>query len=130
MKELADYTDDELREELKRRAMYRRANTPREINYVEFEATIKSVDNIRSNHPLAIRQYKPFAFWKYRLSNCSIDIANKHEWNDYYLKQGVFKKDNAPKLGDRVKLRYRRTKKQKEVFDLNKAKIIEIINNN
>ena len=31
-------------------------------------------------------------------------------------------------IGDRVKLRYRRTKGH-EVFDLSKAKIIEIINN-
>ena len=41
MKELKDYTDDELRNELKRRANERRKDTPREIVYVEFEATIK-----------------------------------------------------------------------------------------
>ena len=34
MKDLSIYTDDELREELKRRAAERRANTPREILYV------------------------------------------------------------------------------------------------
>ena len=46
MKELKDYTDEELRNELKRRANERRKDTPREIVYVEFEATIKKVDNI------------------------------------------------------------------------------------
>ena len=36
-------------------------------------------------------------------------------------------KDYAPKVGDRVRLRYRRTKKGFEAFDLDKAKIVEII---
>lgn len=39
MKELKDYTDEQLREELKRRAKERRKSTPREIVYKEFEAT-------------------------------------------------------------------------------------------
>ena len=43
------------------------------------------------------------------------------------MKQGTFKRENAPKVGDRVKLRYRRTKKQHEYFDFSKAKIIGII---
>jgi hypothetical protein len=131
MKDLSIYTDDELREELKRRAAERRANTPREIKYVEFEATIKKVDNLLGAiHPLATRKYKPFVFWKYQIQDCSIDIANQYEWKEYYMKQGVFKRDNAPQIGDRVKLKYRRTKKQAEVFDLSKAKIIEIVKRN
>ena len=40
MKELKDYTEEELREELKRRVLERRKNTPRRIEYVEFEATV------------------------------------------------------------------------------------------
>ena len=40
MKDLQNYTDDELREELKRRAIERIKNTPREIVYKEFDATI------------------------------------------------------------------------------------------
>lgn len=131
MTDLSIYTDDELREELKCRAMERRKNTPREILYVEFEATIKKVDNLLGAiHPLATRKYKPFVFWKYQIQDCSIDIANKYKWNEYYMKQGVFKRDNAPQVGDRVKLKYRRTKKQAEVFDLNKAKNIEIVKRN
>lgn len=123
MKNLSIYTDDELREELKRRAAERRANTPKEIKYVEFEATIKSVENIQIDRGKV--KYKPLCFWKYQVTDCSIDIANQYNYFLYYMKQGVFKRDSCPKIVDRVKLRYRRTKKQAECFDLNKAKIIE-----
>ena len=127
MKELKDYTDDQLREELKRRAIERRKNTPREIVYKEFEATVAELYNIKCKRLDGSIAYKPFCFWRYRLSACTSDLANQHLWNDYYLEHNVFKRDNAPKVGDRVKLRYRRTKKGHEVFDLNKAKIVEII---
>lgn len=46
MKDLQNYTDDQLREELKRRAKERRKSTPREIVYKEFEATVASLDNV------------------------------------------------------------------------------------
>ena len=36
MKDLKDYTDEELRQELKRRVVERRKNTPRKIEYAEF----------------------------------------------------------------------------------------------
>lgn len=123
MKDLSVYTDEELREELKRRVIERRKNTPREIKYVEFEATIKYVENTQADRGKV--RYKPLSFWKYQVTDCSIDIANKYECNEYYMKQGVFKWDNTPQVGDRVKLRYRRTKRQDEFFDLQKAKIIE-----
>jgi hypothetical protein len=125
MKDLSIYTDDELREELKRRAMERRKNTPREILYVEFEATIKYVENTQNDRGKV--KYKPLCFWKYKVTDCSIDIANQYNWFLYYMKQGAFKRDSCPKIGDRVKLRYRRTKKQYEQVDLQKAKIVEII---
>jgi hypothetical protein len=45
----------------------------------------------------------------------------------YKLARGVFKKDNAPQVGDRVKLRYRRTNRGYEGFDMDKARIVEIV---
>lgn len=42
------------------------------------------------------------------------------------LKQGLFKRNDSPQVGDRVKLRYRRTKSN-ESFDIWKTKIVEII---
>ena len=121
MKTLQEHTDEELREELKRRTKERRKNQKYEITYVEFEATIDKVDNT-----LGYKK-KPFTLWKYSIKDCSLELANSYPWNYYYKKPGCFKRDNAPQIGDRVKLRYRKTKCGLEVFRLRKAKIIEII---
>lgn len=125
MKELKDYTDDELRGELKRRAEERRRNTPREIVYKEFEATVKSVANTSTKYNGHISR-KPFPLWLFRVGDCSSDIASQYEYREYKLKHNTFRKKDAPNVGDRVRLRYRRTKSH-ESFDLYKAKIIEII---
>lgn len=127
MKTLQEYTDEELREELKRRTKERRKNQKYEITYVEFEATIDKVDNILGYKCNGDTKYAPFVFWKYRIKDCSLELANGYPWNDYYNKQGCFKRDNAPQIGDRVKLRYRKTKCDSEIFNLKKAKIVEII---
>lgn len=128
MEELKNFTDEELRQELKRRSAERRKNQKHEIKYIEFDAIIKSIDNIQSYSFNGNVKYKPFVFWKYQVDNCSYEFArvNNHI-NEFYTKQGCFKRDNAPKIGDKVKLRYRRTKGH-EVFDLKKAKIVEIVN--
>jgi hypothetical protein len=128
MEELKNFSDEELRQELKRRAEIRRKNQRREIRYIEFDAVIKSIDNIQSYSPNGSVKYKPFVFWKYKLDNCSYNFAQVNNYlNEYYMKQGCFKRDTAPKIGDKVKLRYRRIKGP-EVFDLKKAKIVEIVN--
>lgn len=126
---LSKFTDEQLRQELKRRSAKRRKNQKHEIKYIEFDAIIKSIDNIHSYSPNGNSKYKPFVFWKYKVDNCSYEFAriNNHI-NEFYMKQGCFKRDNAPQIGDKVKLRYRRTKGA-EIFDLCKAKIVEIINN-
>lgn len=126
---LSKFTDEQLRQELKRRSAERRKNQKHEITYIEFDAIIKSIDNIQPYNSNGNIKYKPLVFWKYKVDNCSYEFAriNKHV-NEFYLKQGCFKRDNAPQIGDKVKLRYRRTKGA-EIFDLCKAKIVEIINN-
>lgn len=126
MKELKDYTEEELREELKRRVLERRKNTPRRIEYVEFEATVCGISNTWSNYQG--REFKyPFVLWTYQVEDCSIALANVRPENDYKLKGGVFNKGNAPKVGDRVRLRYRRTKGRLESVDLARARITEIL---
>lgn len=125
MKDLYEYTDDELRAELKRRAIEKRKNTPRDIKYVEFEATIKYVNNIKNTWRNQV-WYNQFSTWTFSLKDCTSELANKYPWKDYKLGKG-FNKSNYPKVGDVVKLRYRRTKKEHEVWDLSKAKIVEII---
>lgn len=129
MKTLQDYTDEELREELKRRTQERRKNQKHENSYIEFEATICYVDNTLGYKCNGDRKYKPFCFWRYSIKDCSLALANGYPWYQYYNKHGCFKRDNAPQIGDRVKLRYRKTKGGYESFNLQKAKIVEIINN-
>lgn len=130
-KELKDYTDDELREELKRRANERRKDTPREIVYVEFEATIKEIDNIfmADYYGKGLHKYKAFSLWKYVIEDWTLTCPNANQiltGRRLELKQGIFKRDDSPKIGDRVKLRYRRTRCN-ESFDIWKTKIIEIV---
>ena len=127
--ELKDYTDDELREELKRRAIERRKNSPRETIYIEFEANIKKVDNIYCTNFYGKGQhkYKVFSLWRYILEDWTLDREhNTIESRGFELKPNTFKKNEAPQVGDRVKLRYRRTKGY-ECFDIWKAKIVEIL---
>jgi hypothetical protein len=127
MKELKDYTEEELRQELKRRVLERRKNTPRRIEYVEFEATVSRVINTWSNYQG--REFKnPFILWTYLVKDCSSELADARPEKRYKLKSGVFNKGNAPKVGDRVRLRYRRTKGRFESVDLAKARITEIVN--
>lgn len=129
MKQLSDYTDEELRNELKRRAVERRKDTPREIVYVEFEATIKEIDNIfmKDYFGDGLHKYKAFSLWKYILEDWNLDREHSTiESRGFELQPNTFKKNEAPTVGDRVKLRYRRTKGY-ECFDIWKAKIVEII---
>lgn len=131
MKQLSDYTDEELRNELKRRAVERRKDTPREIVYVEFEATIKEIDNIfmADYYGKGLHKYKAFSLWKYVIEDWTLTCPNANQiltGRRLELKQGIFKRDDSPKIGDRVKLRYRRTRCN-ESFDIWKTKIVEII---
>lgn len=128
MKDLQNYTDDELREELKRRATERRKNTPREIVYKEFEATIVEIHNVKQKYN-GHTSYLPLGQWSYRVGNIVSDFPRIHCKDVYKLARGVFKKDNAPKVGDRVKLRYRRRKESYEGFDMDKARIVEVVCN-
>lgn len=126
MKDLQNYTDEQLREELKRRAIERRANTPREIVYKEFEATIVAIFNEKMKYN-GHTSYLPFDQWSYKVGAIVSDFPCIHREKVYKLARGIFKKDNAPQVGDRVKLRYRRTKRIYEGFDMDKARIVEII---
>lgn len=127
MENLKNYTDEELREELKRRAQERRKSQKHEIKYIDFEATVIGIDNIQDYKANGDTKYKPFVLWKYKVNNRSYEFAERNNHIDeFYLKQGCFNRYNAPQIGDKVRLRYKRTKGP-EIFDLQEAKIIGII---
>lgn len=126
MNELKDYTDDQLREELKRRAKERRANTPREIVYKEFEAYIVQINNVKQKYN-GHTSYLPFEQWSYKVDGIVSDFPSINRSKVYKSARGVFKKDTAPRVGDRVKLRYRKRKNSYEGFEMDNARIVEII---
>lgn len=126
MNDLLKYTDDQLREELKRRAIERRKNTPREIVYKEFEAHIVQINNVKQKYN-GHTSYLPFEQWSYKVDGFISDFPSTNRNDVYKLARGIFKKDNAPQVGDRVKLRYRKRKNGYEGFDMDKARIVEIV---
>lgn len=124
--ELKDYTTEELRAELKRRRTKTIKEAKKQIPaYKEFTATVERLKNSWGNINLymySITDAKPH--------NCEIksELFANISWRDFSLQQNTFNKANAPKIGDKVLLRYRRHKTcQAEIFDFTKAKIVEVL---
>lgn len=126
MKALQEYTDEELRDELKRRRIERHKIAVREVEYVEFYATIKSIDNVCYRCSSGKDKYLPFRYWKYNIKDHTHRLKNT-EWASYKLQDKTFKKEDAPKVGDRVLLRYKNYKSSSDIFNVHKAKIVSII---
>lgn len=121
--ELKDYTTEELREELKRRAKEARLNAKRsEPEYKEFTGVIEYIDQ---------RHRGIYSYLFYIRSAIVNGVLTKdYRYNtDFKLKQGLFHKNTIPQVGDVVLLRYKRTKvnRNKEIFDIRNAKIVKII---
>lgn len=120
MKELKDYTTQELRDELKRRAKESRIKAAKEHKpeYLYWEATVKGVQTWGS-----ARQYK------YRLTTTDPRIPLEKLMSTFPMIRGIYKKAELPKVGDKVKLRLRYTNlmKQRGLIWWNDSKICEII---
>lgn len=110
---LQDYTTDELRAELKRRATEARkaanASRDRKHKYMYAEGTVITVHNTSGGRKL------PFSDWsfKVRIDDEYVTKLNIQTWNiDSYhnVDRTKFKKYNTPKEGDRVRLKCRITK--------------------
>lgn len=119
---LEDYTTEQLREELKRRAKIARENARKEGSnkpaYVFISGVVKRVEN--PDGPFSRRK------WHIEVSK---EFAAEHsipQVYPYYLLGGAFTKDTAPKEGDKVRLKCRLTKALPK-FTLTRARVIEII---
>lgn len=119
MKELKDYTTKELREELKRRAKEARQNAIREKpKYIEVEAKITNIHHYSYS--------KSFMQTEYYIST-NDDRVTPYDINrGYKLKNGCFRKDNTPKVGDTVIIGHLLTKARSS-FSGYDAKIIRIV---
>mgnify|MGYP006988890549 CR=1 FL=1 len=120
---LEDYSTDQLREELKRRAYLARAaarqagsNKP---TYVTTEGIVKKI----------LLQQGPFCHKKW-VVEVSEEFAKENQIQrelTYALRGGAFTKDTAPKVGDKVVLRCRITKRRTR-FNQGDARITDINN--
>ncbi len=110
---LQDYTTDELRAELKRRATEARkaanVNRDRKAKYLYAEGTVIEVYNDSCGRK------RPFSEWRFRV-RIDDEYATKlniQSWNIdscHNVDRAKFKKSTAPKEGDRVRLKCRITK--------------------
>ena len=125
------YTDDELREELKRRAKLRRANAVRKpIEYIYLKGIVYHIDNInyqgKNWKGEEYIKYKPYAHWKFRLEDMECDEPKALNWAFHSYFKCALPKYKAPKVGDKVVIKIRKPK----MFmpsNVREAKIIEVI---
>lgn len=99
--ELKDFTTEELREELKRRAKEARVNAGRKKP--EYIAIVGVVTKITNNR-------KSFMYGQYSVNTKDNRIDDRDKIATYTLKAGKFKKDNYPQVGDVVLIKQRLTK--------------------
>lgn len=120
---LQDYTDDELREELKRRAKERRAATRKERDRGSDYAYAMATVTWMSNSAFTRRQYEvtltdsEFERLRYAINHKTFIIRSLSGFN----------KGNAPKVGDTVLLKGRRTRLDKSGFFFGKVYIDKIL---
>lgn len=100
--ELSDYSNEQFKAELKRRANIARMKAIREKpKYYYWEGTVIEI----------LRRYNRFAKWKFKIDSEELLASGKfsylNRWHAFEMLSGAFNMTTAPKVGDRVKLRYR-----------------------
>lgn len=108
---LENYTDDELRNELKRRAKEKRKLSSRKpTEYIYLKGIVYHIDNVKIYRPNCVR-YKPFSQWTFRLTDLECaDNPKVVNWAFYTYFKCSRTKGNAPKVGDNVIVKIRKTK--------------------
>lgn len=116
--ELSDYSNEQLKAELKRRSNIAKAIREKP-KYYYWEGTIVDI----------LKRYNRFANWKFKIdseelaANESFSYLNK--WHGFEMISGAFNMTTAPKVGDRVKLRYRVVKSHFRSY--RDSKIVSVI---
>lgn len=133
MKTLQEYTDEELRTELKRRQLEKMRNAPRKpTEYIEFTGVVTEIDNVQFRYIGGGCRYKAFNLWQYKLQDfVTLQGRIPEDWyrnTPTFKAHASFRKSNAPQIGDTVKLKVRATK-HGGYWNFKNAKIIEVINN-
>ena len=99
--ELKDFTTEELREELRRRAKEARINAgKKKPEYIEIIGVVTKITNNR----------RSFMYNQYTLDINDDRVKDYNRYATFTLKTGKFKKDNYPQIGDTVIIKQRLTK--------------------
>lgn len=107
---LENYTDDELRNELKRRAKEKRKLSSRKpTEYIYLKGVVYAIDNIKEYTNNGVR-YKPFSQWAFRLADIECVNPKVVNWAFHTYFKCSRTKDNAPKVGDNVIVKIRNPK--------------------
>lgn len=108
---LSNFTDEQLRSELKRRANERRKNAVRKpTEYLNLIGIVYHIDNIKWHRANGDVRYKPFSQWKFRLADMECADVKVVNWAFYANFKCALSKANAPKLGDKVVVQIRKVK--------------------
>lgn len=118
--ELSNYSNEQLKVELKRRANIARMKAIREKpKYYYWEGTVVEI----------LRQYNRFAKWKFKIDSEELGASERfsylNKWHAFEMLSGAFNMTTAPKVGDRVKLRYRVVKNHFRSY--RDSKIVSVI---
>ncbi|WLZ21211.1 endonuclease [Bacteroides phage C3_41T2LP] len=118
--ELSDYSNEQLKAELKRRSNIARMKAVREKpKYYYWEGTIVDI----------LKRYNRFANWKFKIDSeelaASENFSYLNKWHGFEMISGAFNMTTAPKVGDRVKLRYRVVKSHFRSY--RDSKIVSVI---
>ena len=132
MSMLGLYTDEELREELKRRAKIKRANAVRNTaKYAYLKGIVYHIDNIcysgRNWKGEEFIKYKPYSHWTFRLEDMECENKEVLQWARQIYFKCSLPKYKAPKLGDKVVIKVR-VPKILMPSNVRNSKIVEIVN--
>lgn len=118
--ELSNYSNEQLKAELKRRVNIARMKAIREKpKYYYWEGTVVEI----------LRRYNRFAKWKFKIDSEELGASERfsylNKWHAFEMLSGAFNMTTAPKVGDRVKLRYRVVKSHFRSY--RDSKIVSVI---
>lgn len=118
--ELSDYSNEQLKAELKRRVNIACMKAIREKpKYYYWEGIVVDI----------LRRYNRFAKWKFKIDSeelaASENFSYLNKWHAFEMLSGAFNMTTAPKVGDKIKLRYRVVKSHFRSY--RDSKIVSVI---
>jgi hypothetical protein len=123
---LSNFSDAELRAELKRRAILKRTENRKPTEYISLTGVVSKINNIERQYRGMVK-YKPYGRWTYQVSNLECDDVRVLNWCFHILDfKCALTKAKSPQVGDKVCIRIRKIKNL-SAFSVRNSKIVQII---